>query len=419
MYQHYTKNGIFNTDNELIEYQKKGSKRIRTLNVSPEIFEYYYNIFSEHGLLVITKSLEVFNNCSYGLWQRNFILFYVDEHNEIGNFRLIAPGLFLSYLEDEIEIKFPAIFEKTRRGTYDYMLVSDGSVKTSDVANKINGITGIQARNWGKKVIEKSYSKEEVENIISKCEEDRPSPFAHRENNISEDVIQEFNDCVYMDIHKAHNSELVKLFPKCKNFYQMYEKANYYKSIGDKVNAKKCKDYPNLLVGCFNQHYKQDDSLGNRKGDVVKWLYGLDTHKIYNHIVTNIYNKIRTQYNNLNTFDSKLVYAQTDGLIVSRPDWKNVKDSSELGEFGLEPIDNKKVWTYHYTPRNSDETGYTIYQYFENGEKIVKGDLPDKLKPLIDLSKGQVVVYKKCRDEFGYITPNLISTKIIKIKEND
>ncbi len=414
-----TKNGIFKEGtNELLSYEKKGTKKIKTLNVSAEIFEYFYNMFSNHRILCTTKSLETFNNCSYGLWQHAIAIFYANPEVENGRYRIIAPGLYIAYMEDEVETKFPAIYEKTYRGSYDYMLVCDSSLKTSDVNNDIVGITGIQARTWGKKEIEKNYTKEEVETIIDQCEETRPMPFRHRQNT-EDDAVVEFDNCVYMDIHKAHNSELIKLFPKCKNFYHMYEKALKYKAAGDKVNAKKCKDYPNLLVGCFNQHYRADDSLGNKKGDMIKWLYGLDTHKIYNHIVTNIYNKITAQYNNLKTFESTLVYAQTDGLIVSNPNWVNVKDSDELGDFGIEPIDDKKVWTYHYKPRNNEETGYCIYQYFENGEKIVKGDLPDSLKPLIDLSKGQVVVYKKSKDEFGYIQAKLIAQKTITVREND
>lgn len=407
-----TKNGVFKENtNELIQYTKKGTKLIRQIRVAYEIFNEFYEDFKRRQLLATTKSLEVFNNAAYGLWQKGMCLYYESQNQETQAFRIICPGIFIAF-NDFCETKYPNLYNYTKRGNYDYILVCDFSCNKEDIDKGIDDTCPMQVRNWGKKVIEKHYTKEEVQAIIDSCPETRPNPFAMRQTTHNDKVV-EWNDCVYQDIHKAHNSELTfNLFPKCPEFMKMFKNATYFKSIGDTVKAKTCKDYPNLLVGCFNQRYRE----GEHEGEIIPWLYGLDAHKIYNQIVTNIYNKEVKHYNELSTFCSTLVYAQTDSMIISHPNWSKVKDSDALGEYGTEPIDNKRVWTYHQAT-TKETSGYTIYQYFENGKKKVVGDLPNELKQHVDLSKGQVVHYKRTRDENKCVKFTLIdiyTTDIIK-----
>lgn len=384
----------YNENNELIWYKKKGTKPIRQIKVSLEVFTEFLECYKSKGILRVVNNLETFNNLCFGLHQRGTVFFYASPEQETQAFRLVLTGAMIAFNND-CETKYPKLFHKTCFGAYDYVLVCSSAVTTKDVKNDTaSSVTGFQARNWGKKEIEKHYTKEQVEDIIkTKGLDTRPQPFRFR-NQMVPNVIHKYENCLYQDIHKAHNSELIKLFPECKAFEKMYKNAMYFKSVGDKANAQVCKDYPNLLVGCLAMKYK----TGEHKGNPIKWLYGLDTTPLYNRIVKDIYDKINAQYSNLGaSIKSKLIYAQTDGLIISNPDWSKVKDSDALGEFGIEPIDNKEVWTY-FQPTTKESTGYCIYQYFENGEKIVKGDLPDEFKDLIDLSKGQVVRYKKTNE---------------------
>ena len=382
-----TKNGTFKPNsNELVSYQKKGTKLLKTIRMSPIDFDDFFNYFKDLGILSQTTSFEVFNNASYGLWQKNLVLFYASAEQETQAYRIIVNSIFITE-NDFCEKKHPNVYKQCCNGCYDYILVSDDSCAQGEISKTWPSAV----RKWGKNTIEKHYTKDEVQAIIDSCDETRADPLSFRAREYNDEAVK-WEDCLYQDIHKAHNSELIKLFPKCKEFEQKYKDALYYKSIGNKEMAKKAKDYPNLLVGCFAQKYKADQGE-HKEGQLVKWLYDLETIKIYNTIVNNIRAKINQHYKTIKG-NGTLVYAQTDGLIISNPNWSKVIDSDELGEFGVEPIDNKVVWTY-YQGGTATTTGYTIYQYFENGEKKVVGDLPDELKPLIDLSIGQVVHYKK------------------------
>ena len=180
------------------------------------------------------------------------------------------------------------------------------------------------------------------------------------------------------------------------------------------MNAQKCKDYPNIVVGCFGQKKK----AGEGKDTPITWLYDLDLTPLYNRIVNDVRSKIEAQYKLLDTINGSLVYAQTDGLIYHHPNWDNVIDSKEIGAFGVSQIDDNKVWTYSCNTNVKEGlTGYTIYQYFENGKKKVVGDLPDVYKERVDLSIGKVVDYKRTRDKYGYVKYKLYRTKKVEIKE--
>lgn len=342
---------------------------MKEFRISPAEFDRILKYVIKQDKIVMVNDADLFCKIQHGLgcqFDKSFGYLYID--NSRTNYaKLIVYKQLISSLKT----------------------VASVLVRSPDVSDGVNGtVPAWRVRLWGKAEIEENYTKEEVEAIIKTCNTNEIKPFAFR---ITNNKIQKWTNCVYQDIHKAHNSELIRLFPKCKAFVKMYEDAKKYKAKGKLVEAKRCKDYPNLLVGCFNQKNKET-------GEKVEWLYGLDASPIYWDIVNRIYTKISKQYKLLSTDKSKLVYAQTDGLIVSNPNWDNVKDSDDLGDFGIEPIDNKTVWTYSRLTTD-EETGYTIYQYFENGKKIVKGSLPDKFKEQVDLSKGIVVRYKRTRKE--------------------
>lgn len=408
-----TKNGRFKEGtNELISYEKKGKYPIKVIDVSVEVFNDFYEDFKQCGVLAFTTNLEVFNNVNYGLWQKGLVLYYASPNKSGSCYRIVANGVMFAF-NDWCKDRYPAIYNKTKDGSYDYCMVANGQTTTEeakDATKEVTGITGYQAMLWGRKLIQNAYSKEEVEAIIQEFGlPSRPEPFRHRsiENNC---LVQEWSNCIYQDIHKAHNSELIKIFPRCsKHWKNKAREASYFKSIGELSKAAACKNYPNYLVGYFNHKQKGSD-------DFDTWLYGLDTHTIYNRIVKDVYDKINDQYNLLTNFDSTLVYAQTDGLIISNPIWSNVKNSKELGEFGVETIDDGKVWTYHQDS-TKEASGYTIYQFFTDGKKKVVGDLPNQFKDEIDLSVGRVVKFKKFKDEFEHISFKLldvINTGIVK-----
>lgn len=393
-----------------IKITQNGTKLIKDIHLNQEAFSYFFD-YVKNMANFHTISLEQFNIAKYGLSNKAYILFR-EEQNDATKYRIICNHTIIKAfwygvkikeitLPKEIKATFKQLFEYVRFGHYDYILTQDISLKKPISFTSSNVAT--KSRIWLKKAIESKLTKEEFQDIIDKYGlPTRPVPLRFRANE-STDIIK-WNNCTEMDIHKAHASELLKIFKDTK-VEPTIKKAVKKAFSKDPDESKHWKDMLNMAVGNFALRSK----TGPTKGELIKWCHGLDTSSLYNRIVTDIRNKIEEQIKSIWSPEGRLIYAQTDGFIYQNA--KNVKDNKDLGEFGLKS--QGVVYTYHQPNVRGVSTGYTIYQI---GDKVV-GDLPDSMKKYIDLRVGQVVKYQKVVEAVGENT--YVSAKLISIiKEN-
>lgn len=404
---------------QVTNYEKKGTKCIPVLRIAPRLFNDIYNDLKQ--VLNFCTDILVWNNIRYGLWNKCKVYYF--HNNSIGDsqrIRLIMNGniliglLLFKYDESTGEYKkyIKRLIDKLIPYK-DYEIISDPSNSGYEVLT-LNPRT---VKQQFSKVAKKCITKEQLQELVNKLgSEDRVKPFAHRSRD-SQNIIK-WHDCLYQDMHKAHSSFLLRTFKDYPEIVNWVNKNNElsakFKYKGDLEKAHYYKDFPNILVGCLGQTYKE----GINKGQSMKWLLDTDTRPLYNTCVNETYQKIYDYYNEITNFDSNLVYAQTDGLIVQHPDWNKVKVSDKVGEFGRELLDDNIVYTYYLRTTNNT-TGYMIYQYFKNGKKVVVGDLPNELKEMVDLSKGQVVTFKSYRDEFNHKVYKDVEIINIEIEEKN
>ncbi len=399
-------------DNTLVDYTQKGQKHLKTFRISATLFDMIYSRIPNP---IYVPDSEVFQKACYGLWCKATVL-YMSQLNDNKNSEKMIMGTYILFakLNNIMKTTEDKVLKKTCKRLisvidghyYDYVLVKDASL-SNDI---ISTVTPRQVKNDFKKVA-KDLTTDDLQKIVDDIgvdEKHRHTPLCVRTTVFN--TITKHEDCLYMDIHKAHSKFIIDTFkdyPKIVNWVNNYNKKSAEaKKKGNLEEAKMYKDYPNLLVGCLGQ-------INKKTKQSIKWLKDVDTRPLYNRCVNDVYEKITNQILDISLEQfTKIVYAQTDGFIVSHPNWSKVKDSKEVGEFGIEKIDNNVVWTYRQKT-TEESTGYCIYQYFQKGKKKVVGDLPDILKGGIDLSKGIVVYYKESRDDNGKCHYNNVNYKEI------
>lgn len=235
---------------------------------------------------------------------------------------------------------------------------TDAGVSVGEAIKKIN------------RIIHTYYSDDEKEKIYNSHQKE-DSTILHEWITTEPDTILRFKDCYYYDANGAYASELIKLFPKCKEeFTEMY--------IHRHDNNNKFKNCFNYYVGCLTMN-EEKKQLYKLNGWTIRKLYPKTRH----YIVTNITIKMDKLRNKLK-YESCL-YLNTDGIVIQHP--KNVLEHSDkMGEFKIEYQGD--VYTYR-------DKNYSIIQY---GDEI-KGNLPLELRKYVDLRVGKVVHYVKVRSE--------------------
>lgn len=297
---------------------------------------------------------------------------------------------------------------------YDYCLICCGEASTASKVAKESVV--IAAKKWLSHQINGYFTHDTLAAFVKEHgDETRVLPLRIR--HTEDEIIHKWDDCTYMDIHKAHASELMKMFVGTgidEAVQLQLDKGTIFKMQGNLEEYKRTKDIVNLAVGMLGK-VKKDKSGHKIKDEPDLWLLNCNTRPLYNRIVNNIRAKINKQWELMSgsNFNASCIYAQTDGLIVQHSN--AVQSSDKIGEFGLEF--KGIVYTYHCNT-TVNHTGYSIYQYTDDeGVRHVTGDLPDELKKHIDLEHGKVVIYKKTYDELGYIHNNLIEIKEVRINE--
>lgn len=235
-----------------------------------------------------------------------------------------------------------------------------------DVDKPLKQITGTKAYEYVMELLLKDYSKEEIENILNAHTAEYDAnlkQFHYNYNTPEKNTVYKFNYVYKYDIHKAHASVIMLLFPKSKQrILEVLKKAEKAKKQGKLELAKEYKDYLNLFVGalCINNH-----------------------RPTYNYIVQYITNKLMNTYN----YNGQLIYANTDSFCVTNPT-TILSDSKEFGEFGLE---------YEGPAYVCRGDNYQIYKFGED----IKGSCRRKIRNLFDFENGIIVHYTQNRHLIG------------------
>lgn len=240
------------------------------------------------------------------------------------------------------------------------------AVRLNDTIDKpVKTITGTQAYKYiTHNILEKYYTTEEIEDILNShtAAYDEGLKQYHCPYMGDKNVVYKYNEVWKYDIHKAHASIIMQLFPKAKkDIINLLNKASKAKTKGDLSTATVCKAYINYYVGALVNH-------GHRE--------------TYNYIVQTITKKL---FNTSMQTGGIIIYANTDSFCIIEP-INILEDTKDYGEFGLE---------YHgpaYTVRGNN---YTLYQF---GDTLV-GSCRKKLRDQFDLSNGIIVQYNQNKKE--------------------
>lgn len=241
--------------------------------------------------------------------------------------------------------------------------------------------TGANCVIYMNKLLSDYYTKEQIENILYAHEAEYDEDKKQRHNAYDHEAYKviKYENCVKYDIHKAHLDALIEMFPKAKQrLLQLAEKA--------KVD-KKYKKIANYYVGML-AHAKQGEVVAKHR-------------KTYNWIVQRVTEKVDKRTEELvDIWSSEIVYMNTDSICVSNPK-QIVEDSNEIGEFGIE---------YQGTVYSYRDSNYIIYQFGDD----IKGNLPLKLRHLVNLKEGKIVKFDRVKIDKHYEYIN-IESEIVNV----
>lgn len=221
------------------------------------------------------------------------------------------------------------------------------------------------------KILLTYYTRQEIDNILQAHRDtitDDDKQYHYDWPKVSQNV-QKRALCVKYDINGAHTDALCELFPKCKQeLMHMYVKRH--------TNIK-YKKLPNYFVGMLKKKGYTD----------AYWWIVKRTTKILKSAI--------------NQVGGILIYANTDGFCVQYPE-HTLATSDKLGEFKKEYEGDVYIYT------NRKKTPYILYQF----GKDLKGSCMTSVRNEIDLSKGQIVYYKKSKTKYGYEATDIIKETV-------
>ena len=210
-------------------------------------------------------------------------------------------------------------------------------------------ITGNYAWNYIIRILNKYYTAIEIEEIFNNNEADYSEDYKQFHYNLplEEDELVKYKNCFKYDINGAHCDAIVNLFPKAYDeFIKLY------------LKRKEIPMYKQL----FNFFVGELCRKGHRR--TYNWIVQRTTKKLYE---------------TMDITKGTLIYANTDGYIVQRPEVE-INTSKELFDFKLEYSGD----VYVYQSNN-----YILYQCGDNKTGSCRCDVRDD----IDLRVGKVFNY--------------------------
>lgn len=215
-----------------------------------------------------------------------------------------------------------------------------------------------QAKNIFYNKLQKYYTIEEIHNILKSVPYPDYKQKAIHYRTEEKGKVLKFENCIYLDMNKAHSYVMSQLFPKAMPMFEELAKKG-------KID-KKYKNVVNYAVGYLNHKNGNDFYYPN----------------VYEYIVYTIAKTITDKANELTGPDSTIVYVNTDGIVIQNPtQWP--EDSQKFGEFKRE---TKETTFYTYRGDN-----YWMLQYGDTK----KGNLPASIKEHIDLRENKTPKIKK------------------------
>ncbi len=361
--------------------------KIKQLPLTEEMYNYLINYRIKYdrkdGFYQVKDAEEWLSVTSNDtLWYSKRHIYVVGDHFYILTQRwLFASAEFYSKMLKQLT--------KKRLNSSTYFYIWHYCPSDSEEANKFwntkedKYLDGGLAYNMVCKEIFKHYSDSVVEEKIKEygVKDEDTSVILHyhpfTNSKLESNVIYKVENVAYYDLNKAYASNLIKFFPKIKDWcLKGYRK--------DKPYFKKVVNY---AVGCFQNNI----------------IYGKhpqhNFHNLRNAIITDTTQKVQNALKKLTNFEtSKKLYVNTDGLIVVEP-ISEINYSNNLGDFGKKIIDNDTLWFVKVDQKGYKK--YMIMQWFENGEKVVKviggfRQCKDLLEHT-DLSKGIVPLFNDAK----------------------
>lgn len=256
----------------------------------------------------------------------------------------------------------------------DYQTVEDWRQvivrKTQSDRDYDKGIDGSRAYKVVKNMICERITEEQYDKRLRMFEADYDSSKAQFHFQYpSRDCVLQHSNCVKYDINGAHHAALIEIFPEAEDV------------LTDMFLRRKSepilKAYINYFVGMLT-----------RKG----------YRKTYNWIVQRVSKILKDA---IKEVGGDLVYANTDGFMVSNPK-KKLEHSTKLGEFKLE---------FEGTAYTYQDNNYWCYQA---GSEIT-GSVRYSVRDEIDLAKGEVVHYTINRE----VTENGVIVQTLKNIEKE
>ncbi len=235
--------------------------------------------------------------------------------------------------------------------------------------------------------IRKKYTEEEIIDNLKKHQvTQQPQVYKKsifkKDQMINANIVYECDNCHYYDLNKAYAAATIKVFPKL----EPWVKKQY------KHNKPKMKQTMNYFVGMMvnKGEYLEENIFPYFRNYIIQSV---------NDAMDEAWETVLYGDESMNFSNTKIVYANTDGFIVTNP-VQSLETSSELGDFKEEQIDNGKVWFYKHEDGFGiieTDASYTIFQYFQDGKKVIKcigGFRTDEaLLEKTDLSKGIVPLF--------------------------
>lgn len=243
------------------------------------------------------------------------------------------------------------------------------------------GVNGYYAYNYMNKILKKYYTENEINKRLSMFEADYDENKKQQHYTLTEKYnLLTFDNCYKYDINSAHGSALVEIFPKATDdITKLY--------INRKKNPKN-KAFLNYYVG---------------------YLCCVNHRKTYNWIVQRTTKILTDAINKINGFNSRLIYANTDGFIIQNPSIE-LLTSKTLGEFKLE---------YAGTVRFYRHKNWSVYE-LENApiEDKYRGTLALSVRNKVNLKEGKAVSYDKVKVENGFEIRNIEEINIYAKTKN-
>lgn len=316
-------------------------------------------------------------------------VFTRDYHPKFGTFRIATKGVityifcnrcFLVNFADKFKAPWKVYMKGGKWVIFEYYRTEPNDTADTNDSH----VTGQSAWRIVTNQIKKNYTEEEIINTL-KDKQEQFEPYIIKTSiyqsgsfkySDSSNRIFCYDNCHYYDLNKAYASATIEAFPKLEPWVlKQYKK-----------NKAKMKQTMNYFVGMMvnKGDFLQEDIFPFFRNYIVKTI----TQTLEEAI------EKTTVAENMNFLDTKVLYANTDGFIVHNPVAKLETSQTELGKFKEEQIDDGKVWFFRHQGLTDDDVSYSIFQYFENGKKIIKciGGFrtDDELLEQTDLSIGHV-----------------------------